>query len=41
MRIERMANLAPDFIDVTWGAGGSTSDLTIEISTTAQNMCGL
>ncbi|KAL0490936.1 methylenetetrahydrofolate reductase [Acrasis kona] len=40
-RIERMANLNPDFIDITWGAGGSTSDLTIDISTTAQNLVGV
>jgi methylenetetrahydrofolate reductase (NADPH) len=38
-RIERMNLLGPEFIDVTWGAGGSTSDLTLEICITAQNVC--
>ncbi|KAJ1550557.1 hypothetical protein HK096_006254, partial [Nowakowskiella sp. JEL0078] len=28
-----MYALGPEFIDVTWGAGGATSDLTIEAST--------
>ncbi|KAJ3128671.1 hypothetical protein HK098_003878 [Nowakowskiella sp. JEL0407] len=40
-RLERMYSLGPEFIDVTWGAGGTTSDLTIEICTTAQNVYGL
>ncbi|ORX90153.1 MTHFR-domain-containing protein [Basidiobolus meristosporus CBS 931.73] len=35
-RIQRMSGLNPEFIDVTWGAGGSTSDRTLEICTTAQ-----
>lgn len=30
-RIDRMAQYKPLFIDVTWGAGGSTSDLTTDI----------
>ncbi|KAL9657366.1 hypothetical protein ABK040_014355 [Willaertia magna] len=40
-RLERMAKLAPLFIDITWGAGGSTAGKTIEIGQTAQNMIGL
>ncbi|KAK9761261.1 methylenetetrahydrofolate reductase (NAD(P)H) met13 [Basidiobolus ranarum] len=36
-RIQRMSGLKPEFIDVTWGAGGSTSDRTLEICTTAQS----
>ncbi len=30
-RLERMARLEPAFVDVTWGAGGSTSEATLEI----------
>lgn len=26
---------------MTWGAGGSTADLTLELSSSAQNFCGL
>lgn len=40
-RIERMYSLGPEFIDVTWGAGGSTSELTTEICATAQSVYGL
>ncbi|EGF79873.1 hypothetical protein BATDEDRAFT_16794 [Batrachochytrium dendrobatidis JAM81] len=40
-RMERMYLLGPEFIDVTWGAGGTTSDLTLEICTTAQAVFGL
>lgn len=40
-RLERMAALEPAFIDVTWGAGGSTADSTLEISTNAQQYIGL
>ena len=29
--------LEPAFVDVTWGAGGSTSDLTTELCVNAQN----
>ncbi len=36
-----MYQLGPHFIDVTWGAGGTTSDLTIEICQTAQSVYGL
>eukprot|EP01128_Nolandella_sp_AFSM9_P010224 TRINITY_DN7037_c0_g1_i1.p1 TRINITY_DN7037_c0_g1~~TRINITY_DN7037_c0_g1_i1.p1 ORF type:complete len:841 (-),score=260.30 TRINITY_DN7037_c0_g1_i1:78-2600(-) len=35
-RLERMARMKPLFMDVTWGAGGSTSDLTTEICLTIQ-----
>ncbi|CAO3660007.1 unnamed protein product [Umbelopsis ramanniana] len=35
-RMERMYRLGPEFIDVTWGAGGVSADLTSEIVSTAQ-----
>ncbi|KAL1925667.1 uncharacterized protein VTP21DRAFT_550 [Calcarisporiella thermophila] len=40
-RMERMYNLGPEFIDVTWAAGGSSSELTAEIIATAQSVYGL
>ncbi len=40
-RIERMARLEPAFVDVTWGAGGSTSEKTLQIATTAERYFGL
>lgn len=36
-RIDRMSTLDPMFMDVTWGAGGSTAELTLDISANAQN----
>lgn len=30
-RVERMGKLEPLFVDITWGAGGSTTDLTLEL----------
>jgi methylenetetrahydrofolate reductase (NADPH) len=36
-----MYTLGPEFVDVTWGAGGTTADLTMEICTTAQHVYGL
>ncbi|ORZ39493.1 methylenetetrahydrofolate reductase-domain-containing protein [Catenaria anguillulae PL171] len=40
-RMERMWSLAPAFIDVTWGAGGSTAELTLDICTVALSALGL
>lgn len=40
-RIDRMAGFEPAFIDVTWGAGGSTSEMSLDITRTAQQYCGL
>lgn len=40
-RIERMATLQPVFVDITWGAGGSTSDATLGISENLQKFFGL
>ncbi len=40
-RIERMAALEPVFVDITWGAGGSTSMQTLDISETLQKFFGL
>eukprot|EP00474_Spongospora_subterranea_P007846 CRZ08304.1 hypothetical protein [Spongospora subterranea] len=40
-RLERMALLEPSFVDVTWGAGGTTAQLTLEISANAQKYIGL
>lgn len=39
--MDRMHDLGPAFIDVTWGAGGSRSDLTCEMVNTAQTIYGL
>ena len=36
-----MYKLNPSFIDVTWGAGGSTSDLTLEICINSKKIYGL
>ncbi len=33
--------MEPLFIDITWGAGGSTSDATLDIATTAQMYHGV
>jgi methylenetetrahydrofolate reductase (NADPH) len=32
LRMDRMTTLQPIFVDITWGAGGSTKDLTMAIS---------
>jgi 5,10-methylenetetrahydrofolate reductase len=37
-RMDRMVAHGPYFCDITWGAGGSTADLTLEISNRMQNM---
>ncbi|KAF3621494.1 Methylenetetrahydrofolate reductase 1 [Capsicum annuum] len=37
-RMERMVSHNPSFCDITWGAGGSTADLTLEIANRMQNM---
>jgi methylenetetrahydrofolate reductase (NADPH) len=40
-RIERMARLEPAFADITWGAGGSTSEKTLAIAENLQKFFGL
>jgi len=40
-RMDRMHDLGPSFVDVTWGAGGSSSDLTTEMVKVAQSTYGL
>ncbi|KAI8063579.1 methylenetetrahydrofolate reduct [Gongronella butleri] len=40
-RIGRMKEFNPEFVDVTWGAGGTTSKLTTEIVQTAQQKYGV
>ena len=30
-RIERMSQLGPEFVDITWNAGGRTSDMTTQL----------
>eukprot|EP00425_Heterocapsa_triquetra_P002553 CAMPEP_0195055052 /NCGR_PEP_ID=MMETSP0448-20130528/3779_1 /TAXON_ID=66468 /ORGANISM="Heterocapsa triquestra, Strain CCMP 448" /LENGTH=812 /DNA_ID=CAMNT_0040084639 /DNA_START=78 /DNA_END=2516 /DNA_ORIENTATION=+ len=39
-RIVRMKNLNPMFTDFTWGAGGSTSELTLTLTSAAKNEYG-
>mmetsp|Transcript_63002 Transcript_63002/g.117169 ORF Transcript_63002/g.117169 Transcript_63002/m.117169 type:complete len:817 (+) Transcript_63002:96-2546(+) len=39
-RIDRMKKLQPLFTDFTWGAGGSTSDLTMSLCDAAKNDLG-
>ncbi|GIL46045.1 hypothetical protein Vafri_3133 [Volvox africanus] len=36
-RLDRMATYGPIFCDITWGAGGSTADVTLDIATRMQN----
>ena len=38
-RLDRMSQFEPLFMDLTWGAGGSTAELTLEISGNGQQMC--
>lgn len=40
-RAERLARQEPLYADMTWGAGGATSDLTIELSSTMKREYGL
>lgn len=37
-RMDRMVVHNPTFCDITWGAGGSTADLTLDIANRMQNM---
>lgn len=39
--MDRMHDLGPAFIDVTWGAGGTSSKLTCEMVRVAQSIYGL
>ena len=40
-RLDRMAGLEPCFIDITWGAAGSSSETTLTLSKDAQTYFGL
>lgn len=40
-RMERMQRFGPEFVDVTWGAGGTSADLTMDIVATSQSVYGL
>lgn len=39
-RMQRMKQLGPMYVDFTWGAGGTTSDLTIDLCVKAQEKFG-
>lgn len=39
--VEQLKDLNPDFISVTYGAGGSTKDLTVEIASKIKNEMGI
>lgn len=39
--IEKLRDLDPVFLDVTWGAGGGTSDLTLELCTQIKQRFGM
>ena len=41
LRINKMTDMDPTWIDVTWGAGGQTSDTTMEIAANVQKYCGV
>ncbi|CAI5759062.1 unnamed protein product [Candida verbasci] len=40
-RLNRMQRLNPLFVTVTWGAGGSTSEKSLDLAATCQNEIGL
>ena len=37
-RMDRMVSHKPTFCDITWGAGGSTADVTLDIAVKMQKM---
>lgn len=37
-RIDRLVSYGPTFCDITWGAGGTTADLTLDIASEMQNV---
>lgn len=39
-RQRRMVKLGPAFCDITWGAGGSTADVTLGVASSMQNEVG-
>ncbi|PNH04186.1 Methylenetetrahydrofolate reductase 1 [Tetrabaena socialis] len=39
-RLDRMVTYGPVFCDITWGAGGTTADVTLDIATRMQNQAG-
>ena len=39
--VRRMAELKPSFISITYGAGGGTSEHTVNLADEAQNSCGV
>ena len=39
-RQERMVAYGPVFCDITWGAGGTTADVTLDIATRMQTQVG-
>jgi methylenetetrahydrofolate reductase (NADPH) len=40
-RIERMSHLNPLFMDITWGASGSTSARSMQLASFIQRYCGV
>ncbi|KAG0296071.1 hypothetical protein BGZ96_010235 [Linnemannia gamsii] len=40
-RIERMCHLYPEFVDITWGAGGSRPEATLEMVSNVQKVLGV
>lgn len=40
-RLHRMRDLNPLFVSVTWGAGGSTSEKSLELAVTCQQLLGI
>lgn len=36
-----MQRFGPEFVDVTWGAGGTSAELTLDIVTNSQSVYGL
>ncbi|XP_006457951.1 hypothetical protein AGABI2DRAFT_216007 [Agaricus bisporus var. bisporus H97] len=40
-RISRLATLHPLGVSITWGAGGSTKERSLELATLTQDQCGL
>jgi methylenetetrahydrofolate reductase (NADPH) len=39
--MDRLSRLSPVFVDVTWGAGGRSSDLSLRLASTVQQSIGL